>query len=69
MGLPILIHLLPQGILVGLNFQPPFWKFTRLPLVLVMVANMLALNPYLTGSILDVFPGANFSIEQLFESL
>ena len=55
MGLPILNHLLPQGILVELNAQPTFKIFPCVPLVLGMVASRLALYPILTRSLMDMF--------------
>ena len=57
MGLPILNHLLPRGLLVELRFQPPLKTFPRVPLVLDMVASRLDPHPILTQSILDLFSG------------
>ena len=69
MGLPILNNLLPLGIQILLNVQPCFLTFTYVLLVMGMVTSILASYPLLTQSILDMFPGAKFYIEQLFKIL
>ena len=51
----IINHYLPQGILLGLNVQPPFWKFPFVPSVLDMVLNILASHHILTRNLLDLF--------------
>ena len=48
-------YLLPRGILVELNIQPPFWTFTRVHSILGMVASRLGLNHILTQSLLGLF--------------
>ena len=55
MGIPVLNHLLFQGLLVGLNFQHPFLTFPSVHLVLDMVAIIFALYPILIRSLLDLF--------------
>ena len=55
MGLPYLNHFIPQGLLVGLNIQPPFLKFPPLPLVMDMVANISTLHTLLIWGLLDLF--------------
>ena len=55
MGLPILDHLLPQGILIGQNVQPHFQTFPRVPLELGMVVRILASHPLLSQISLDLF--------------
>ena len=56
-------HLIPRGLLIGINVKPLFGKISHVPLVLGMVASILASHPLLTRSILDIFPGANCFIE------
>ena len=55
MGLPIMNHLIPQGLLAELDVQPLFKTFIRVHLVLDMVASRLASHPLLTPSLLDLF--------------
>ena len=54
MGLPILNHLLPQGLLEGIDVLPIFLNLCA-SLVLDMVASRLASHPILTQIILDLF--------------
>ena len=56
MGLPILNNFLPEGLLVGLNSQPPFWIFPCVPSVLDIVASILDLRPLLIQSLLYLIP-------------
>ena len=55
MGIPILNHLLPQGLLVELVVQPLFVKNLHVPSVLDIVAILLDPHPILTRSLLDMF--------------
>ena len=55
MGISILNHLLPQGLLLELDFQSLFKPFLRVPSVLDMVASILDLHPFKTQSLLDLF--------------
>ena len=55
MGLSILNHFLPIGLLVELNVQLPFLTFPRVTSVTDMVASRLVLHPLLTQSLLDMF--------------
>ena len=55
MGLLILNHLLPRGLLVELDVQPLFLTFICVPLVLDMVASILDLHTLFTRSLLDLF--------------
>ena len=48
-------HYLLKVLLVGLNVQPPFWKFPHVPSVLDMVESILASNPLLILSLMDLF--------------
>ena len=57
MDLPVMNHFLPQGLLIDINFQPPFWIFPCVPWVMVMVAKKISLRPLLTQSLLDLFSG------------
>ena len=45
MGISILIFLIIQGLLIGLNVEPSIWKFPCVPLVLDMFTIILALHP------------------------
>ena len=54
MGLPILNHLLSKGILVELNVESLFLTFLYVPLVLDMVASILAPGTWM-GQVFD-FP-------------
>ena len=55
MGLPILNHLLPRVLLVGLDVQPLLLTFLCVPLVLDMVASRLDFHSPLTRNLLGVF--------------
>ena len=54
MGIPILDRSLVQGLLTGLNIEPPFSKFTSVPLVPNMVLNVAALWVLLIRNLLDL---------------
>ena len=55
MVLPILIHYLTQGLLVGINVQPTFGKFPCVPSLQDMGVSIFALCPIPTRSPLDLF--------------
>ena len=54
MGIPILNHSLPQGVLVGLKIQPPFWTLLCVPSLLDMVLIILALRTLVNLSLLYI---------------
>ena len=54
MGIPILNHLLPRGLLIGLNVQPHSGTFLHVTLLLGMVARVLSSHPLLTKTLLDM---------------
>ena len=56
MQTPILNHLTLQGILIVINFTPPFYTFPCVPLVLGIATNILASHHLLTKSLLVLFP-------------
>ena len=53
-GLPILNNLLPQLLIIGLNFQPPFFTFTHVTSLLGIFASIFSLHYLLTQSLLDL---------------